>query len=83
MSLPSLLIILGLSLANVAHVQSCGTTFGLCSARTITVDPWNATGYLGDWYAQRQTPSSFQPMDQELISMHKTHHSQIVTLYKE
>ena len=75
MSLSSLLIILGLSLANLAYVESCGATFGFCPARTTTVNPWNATGYLGDWYAQRQTPSSFQPVDQERISMYKTHHS--------
>ena len=84
MSLSSLLIILGLSLANLANVESCGATFGNCPARTITVDPWNATAYLGDWYAQRQTPSSFQSKDQERISsMHKTHLLQAVTLYQE
>ena len=67
MSLSSLLIILGLSLANLAYVESCGATFGNCPARTITVDPWNATAYLGNWYAQRQTPSDFQRVDQELL----------------
>ena len=61
----SLLFLLGICLTNIDHVKSCGATFGRCPARVVTVDPWDSTRYLGDWYAQRQTPSSFQAVDQE------------------
>ena len=62
----SLLLVIGISLTNIAHhVESCGAQFGRCPSSVTTVATWDSTRYLGDWYAQRQTPSSFQPIDQE------------------
>ena len=55
--------------ANLAQVEPCNTnslpTFVPGKCPRVTVIPeFNVTRYLGDWYAQRQTTSSFQPAGQ-------------------
>ena len=56
--------------AHFAHeVEPCNTnslpTFVPGKCPRVTVIPeFNVTRYLGDWYAQRQTTSSFQPVGQ-------------------
>ena len=54
---------------NFGQVEPCNTnslpTFvpGKCPRVTL-IPEFNVTRYLGDWYAQRQTTSSFQPSGQ-------------------
>ena len=61
-------------LAHFGQVEPCNTnsipTFVPGKCPKVTVIPeFNVTRYLGDWFAQRQTTSSFQPPGQvsELI----------------
>ena len=64
--LSSWLLILCICSTYIFRAQSCSYTFGKCPALSelTIVDPLNASAYLGDWYAQRQTPTQWNPIDQ-------------------
>ena len=65
-SLSSWLLILCICSTYILRAQCCSYTFGKCPALSelTIVDPLNASAYLGDWYAQRQTPTQWNPIDQ-------------------
>ena len=72
-------------LANFGRVESCNPssipTFVLGKCPSVTTVPnFDVTRYLGDWYSQRQTTSSFQPAGQVTYNLRTLNEYQLRTL---